>query len=1712
MANLPLSPKDILLDDARFVKLGFRDFSGQAGETIADRVDFNVASALEKLKADPALGARLLYRAGDGNQRIYWTGDMSSEGINGGSAGVRVIRSAERGDSVAGENRFGEFLSKVRDAYVAYLQDNVVAESPVRKGQVISDFVRRGAMSSDIEERERAGERFIHVDNYKPVKFRHDAALDGTTGHAERDTERDVAFHKFECPFGVTPPSPILVGSRAEASYLYERALRGELDWEATFKDLVGRGLMSSEMPAYQRKALLSNYKAQFAWMREEICLNPDLRDQKIVSTGRLCDDASLGRSQYDSAAPSPADILARYVNNPVLLFSKPAYSVISALDQSVGIDEPSMFAISDKNAAQGTVDILVFGSDTIGGRIPGQRAVEKVVRQKTTDEDGNDIIVASRQFQMPMKPKEEADKDYEAFSKRLDAVLSGVPEGVKVRLVTGGMSSYGSSVGVGTPSMVARYVREKGGAVNDWSYERHAEVGKVEAKGNARLSALRMEHFYDAFPVLSKHANSVSFLLNEKDSDSEVTFRATHGIKPAGAVCFSVKEDRNNANILSAGSYALLKMPVIHVQENMTPEEQKARLEAGRRASSELIAGGDAAVVSEGLLTGGKDRWDMAECNQMSYVDKETGTVHPFVADMYRSPVYVDNYPFKSALGAFVALGAKENGFSDASVMRSIADAEGSASKLVTLAEKYVYQPGSRITPDREEVLLRQAVRQMVKANDSFREGLVELADRDIVMPVAGKDRTGLFTDLDGNGLNHFGIVLAAERRAVIERQLLVRQQAEDEQRKLLEAANRKQRAVLGMRVSSEMRQDGFPDNPAKLAGGVWFMGTNTPERLALPDGSPSFMPWDDMGGDDPLVREIASRPEFVMDDGSVVKNDCVFLFPSDLTSVTGRNTHVANRADSRNLTGVTRKNEQGKEYTCAWGIPVRKNNRGNELVNPENMPCSYWLDHETEKFMDSIVLADSSARSVALRNGLKLSVPGRTRENGTFSYSLANTFLEKAYDVKEKKWGKNPHASVNNLRAVMRYTRMLEIGARFPLNCICMPEKRYGSDESVTVTADNKRFTSESQFIADLKFSLKVAAATATMLGQSVVIPMKDGHVDFGPGVDKDLALKGENVVLSFFGMVNDKKLMEGELPLIDRIGISEAADYSGSLKKCGDINMRATDLEYAFGPYDWYYLMSGQQAPAHEMAFMMGDGTVFTLKESKWANGLSPAQVKEYTAFCESRPDMKLRDSQELNYRLSLVDAMSAGKGQKTNRFVIRSTDPEKLDEFLSALKTYCERAKQIKVETRLLTESEVAGKEESLNGFVHLLSSNSVDYAEDGHDIGKRRDVFNGESRFDGTDNDKVYYGHVDANDGFTGYAQMRYILPDGKASDWKTVRAEAKGDGEFSEMAVDIVMSTTNRKYRMDERVVPSPKDIDMFLIAKAAGEVKDMIRGLEAGPFVAEGERKEKAEAMEPVSPVEDKAPVKEPEQPAPQEKKEAEAVAQRETSMPEETRPVAEDAVSREKDVEPAPVVFTESDGGYAQRTRENANADDVDFTFRFGVDFETPGERCTAKAAGDSLVDIKMTLKESGGLDCSEKAVKEAVDSVVSSLPDEYLKDSVPVGINIAGNGIYTLSKVGVTQKQCDAFVTKVMEGLRDRGLEISSLRSGGQTGVDQSAVAVGQRLGVRMEIHAPNGWVYRDEKNVDHKGKEAFMKRFNLKPKAKVQKKVTGKSIDF
>ena len=193
--------------------------------------------------------------------------------------------------------------------------------------------------------------------------------------------------------------------------------------------------------------------------------------------------------------------------------------------------------------------------------------------------------------------------------------------------------------------------------------------------------------------------------------------------------------------------------------------------------------------------------------------------------------------------------------------------------------------------------------------------------------------------------------------------------------------------------------------------------------------------------------------------------------------------------------------------------------------------------------------------------------------------------------------------------------------------------------------------------------------------------------------------------------------------------------------------------------------------------------------------------------------------------------------------------------------------------------------------------------------------------------------------------------------------------------------------------------------------------------------------------------------------------------------------------------------VRFTMSEGGYAQRTRENAVR--ADLTVAFAADFTTAGERLTEKAAKGKIIQISM---EKGA--CDPKAM---ASDILSCMTEK--ERSATLDINIAGNGMDTFAARGFSREQVTSVIVSVIRELAETGgIDIRCIRSGGQSGADEAGIMAAKALGIPAEVHAPKGWLMRTEDGKDVFSEYAFKERFVTMPPRDLSYEETARTEGF
>lgn len=144
-----------------------------------------------------------------------------------------------------------------------------------------------------------------------------------------------------------------------------------------------------------------------------------------------------------------------------------------------------------------------------------------------------------------------------------------------------------------------------------------------------------------------------------------------------------------------------------------------------------------------------------------------------------------------------------------------------------------------------------------------------------------------------------------------------------------------------------------------------------------------------------------------------------------------------------------------------------------------------------------------------------------------------------------------------------------------------------------------------------------------------------------------------------------------------------------------------------------------------------------------------------------------------------------------------------------------------------------------------------------------------------------------------------------------------------------------------------------------------------------------------------------------------------------------------------------------------YPPRTEHNANS--ADLTVAFAEDYESGGERLTKKLAEakgkERYIALPLHLEP---IEAARLLWKRCKDLNVKVL-------------NVAGNGIYTLSHHGWTENSVNEWVYQVFK-LVTAHHKFDMIISGGQTGADFAGGVVAEALGIDAVMTFPNGFLQR------------------------------------
>lgn len=154
-------------------------------------------------------------------------------------------------------------------------------------------------------------------------------------------------------------------------------------------------------------------------------------------------------------------------------------------------------------------------------------------------------------------------------------------------------------------------------------------------------------------------------------------------------------------------------------------------------------------------------------------------------------------------------------------------------------------------------------------------------------------------------------------------------------------------------------------------------------------------------------------------------------------------------------------------------------------------------------------------------------------------------------------------------------------------------------------------------------------------------------------------------------------------------------------------------------------------------------------------------------------------------------------------------------------------------------------------------------------------------------------------------------------------------------------------------------------------------------------------------------------------------------------------------------------------SSSSYAPRTW--ANATEADLTIAIAIDYNTAGERLTKKAATYHGEEHFLKLDPLGD------------NLELARILYKHMKRYDFKSLNIAGNGIYTWAKQGITQRVINTLVYTVIKQVHEHW-PIQMIVSGGQTGTDIAGGYAGWKLGIDTVLTLPKGFLQRHEDGVD------------------------------
>jgi hypothetical protein len=165
--------------------------------------------------------------------------------------------------------------------------------------------------------------------------------------------------------------------------------------------------------------------------------------------------------------------------------------------------------------------------------------------------------------------------------------------------------------------------------------------------------------------------------------------------------------------------------------------------------------------------------------------------------------------------------------------------------------------------------------------------------------------------------------------------------------------------------------------------------------------------------------------------------------------------------------------------------------------------------------------------------------------------------------------------------------------------------------------------------------------------------------------------------------------------------------------------------------------------------------------------------------------------------------------------------------------------------------------------------------------------------------------------------------------------------------------------------------------------------------------------------------------------------------------------------------------IIKEHSSTSYGPRTYVNAASADV--TIAIATDYSTAGEKCTHKAAGSKYLRLQHSAH---------------TNIELARILYCHMKNNNCRSINVAGNGIYTLAKSGLTQESINLDVFEILATVH-KHWEITKIVCGGQTGVDMAGAVAGYALGIETVVTYPKGFKMRMADKIDRDYSEEFIR---------------------